>query len=399
MVALHPLSVSELTNQIKAALTQPALQSVAVQGEVSNFLHHRSGHMYFSLKDTHSRIKAVMFRGRNQRLSFTPKNGDTLIALGSVGVYEPNGEYQLYVDMLFPQGIGDLHLAFEDLKAKLEAEGLFDPGRKRSLPLLPRRVGVITSPSGAALRDILHVLRRRHPGVNVLLFPALVQGEEAPESLVRALSLAQNTDVDVLIIGRGGGSFEELAAFNDEGLARAIAQSDIPVVSACGHETDFTLADFVADCRAPTPSAAAELVVPLREELLAAVTSMRNRMVSALRRRIDSERRYLGQLQHSPVLARPEHMFRQRRQRLDELWTSLGRFQRSALVLRRGKLAAAVGKLESLSPLNTLARGYSVCQNGRGEIVRQAKQVSLGELVYLTLQEGSLSCLVEERKP
>jgi len=399
MVFVQPISVSQLTKQIKAALAHASLQDVAVEGEISNFVHHRSGHMYFSLKDADSRIKAVMFRGRNQRLSFVPKNGDTLIAVGSVGVYEPNGEYQLYVDLLLPQGIGDLHIAFEQLKAKLEGEGLFDSKRKRALPTLPHRVGVITSPSGAALRDILNVLQRRHPGVKVLLFPALVQGEGAPDSLIQALSFAQNTDVDVLIIGRGGGSFEELAAFNNEGLARAIAQSSIPVVSACGHETDFTIADFVADLRAPTPSAAAELVVPLREDLLVSVTSFQNRMVNALQRRIESERRYLKRLRQNPVLQKPEHTINQRRQHLDELWTSLGRFHRHAVVLRREKLAGVAGKLETLSPLNTLARGYAICQNDQGLILREAKQVSLGEIVHVTLREGSLSCTVEGKKP
>lgn len=395
---LQPVSVSELTQQIKTALAGPEFQSVAVQGEVSNFLHHRSGHMYFSLKDSNSRIKAVMFRSRNQRLQFVPKNGDTLIAVGSVGIYEPNGEYQLYVDLLFPQGIGELHLAFEQLKEKLEREGLFAAERKRPLPVLPGRIGVVTSPSGAAIRDIIHVLTRRYPGVQVLIFPALVQGAGAPASLTGALAMAQNTDVDVIIIGRGGGSFEELSAFNDEGLVRAIAASAIPVVSACGHETDFTLADFAADLRAPTPSAAAELVVPLQEELFEHISSLQKRMVDSLRRRIQAERRYLLQLSQSPILQRPESYLNQLRQRLDELWTGLGRTQRHNLVLRRGKLESAVGKLETLSPLKTLGRGYAICQNERGEILRQADQTREGEVVHVTLQKGSLSCTVEGRR-
>lgn len=398
MLVMQPISVSELTNQIKVALSSPEFQSIAVEGEVSNFVHHRSGHMYFSLKDAHSRIKAVMFRSRNQRLDFVPKNGDTLVAVGSVGVYEANGEYQLYVDLLFPQGIGDLHLAFEQLKMKLAEEGLFDAARKRSLPTLPHRVGVITSPSGAALRDILHVLTRRYPGVQVLVFPALVQGEGAPASLIQALSMAQRTDVDVLIMGRGGGSFEELAAFNDEGLARAIAQSSVPVVSACGHETDFTIADFVADLRAPTPSAAAELVVPRQAELLATVDSLQKRLISSLRRRVQTERRYVTQISQNPVLQNPGYHLNQRRQRLDELWTNLGRFHRNSIVLKRGSLANVVGKLETLSPLKTLGRGYSICQDDQGQIIRQAQQVGLGEVVHVTLQEGSLSCKVEGRK-
>ena len=338
-----------------------------------------------------------MFRGRNQRLEFLPKNGDTLVAVGSIGVYEPNGEYQIYVDLLLPQGIGDLHLAFEQLKERLEREGLFDASRKRPLPALPHRIGVITSPSGAAIRDILHVLLRRYPGVQVLVFPALVQGEGAPASLIGALELAQGTDVDVIIMGRGGGSFEELSAFNDGQLARAMAGSRIPIVSACGHETDFTIADFVADLRAPTPSAAAELVVPLQEDLLREVASLQNRMVGFLERKIRSDRRYVKQLSQSPLLQRPDFHVNQLRQRLDELWTGLGRYQRHGVVLKRGKLANVVGKLETLSPLQTLARGYAICQTEQGAILRQAYDVEPGEIVHVTLHEGSLTCTVEGR--
>jgi len=394
---VQPITVSELTRMISSALADPVFQNLAVIGEVSNFVHHSSGHMYFSLKDAHSRIKAVMFRSRNRLLKFLPKNGDTVIAVGSVGVYEPNGEYQLYVEVLFPQGIGELHLAFEQLKAKLEAEGLFDPARKKPLPLLPRRVGVITSPSGAALRDILNVLTRRHPGVNVLVFPALVQGEEAPASLRHALELAQGTDCDVLIIGRGGGSFEELSAFNDEQLARAIAQSAIPVVSAVGHETDFTIADFVADLRAPTPSAAAELVVPLQSELRAAVGSYGVRLAAALRRKIGAERRFLAQLTKSAALKRPDFMVNQLRQRVDDLVTSLGLHTTHNLALRRSRLGTFAGKLETLSPLKTLARGYAICSDEEGRVLRSAEQVSSGDAVNVTLYQGRLVCRVEGR--
>lgn len=395
---MQPISVSELTKQIKQALQGPAFQSVAVEGEVSNFVHHSSGHMYFSLKDTQSRIKTVMFRGRNQRLDFIPKNGDTLVAVGSLGVYEASGEYQLYVDLLFPQGVGSLHLAFEQLKEKLEKEGLFDSARKLFLPFLPHRVGVITSPTGAAIRDIIHVLKRRYPGVQVLVFPTLVQGEGAPESLIRALFLAQTTDCDVLILGRGGGSFEELSAFNDEGLARAIAQSTIPVVSAVGHETDFTIADFVSDLRAPNPSAAAELIVPLQEELQAAVNACQTRMIGAVQRRIQADRRYLKQISLSPALQRPEHGLNQLRQKLDDLWTSLGRDYRHRLMLRRSELGNVVGRLETLSPLKTLGRGYAICQDQQGQVLRYADKTQAGDLLKVTLQQGHLLCKVEGRE-
>lgn len=395
---MNPISVSELTRKIKWALTGEEFQNIALQGEVSNFVHHSSGHMYFSLKDDKSRIKVVMFRSRNQRLGFVPKNGETLIAVGSLGIYEPNGEYQLYVDVLLPQGIGELHLAFEHLKAKLEEEGLFDPQRKRPLPFLPQRVGIITSPTGAAIRDILQVLQRRHPGVQVLVFPALVQGEGAPESLLRALDLAQTTDVDVLIIGRGGGSFEELSAFNDEVLARAIASCSIPIVSAVGHETDFTIADFVADLRAPTPSAAAELVVPKQEDLKGTVIRLEERLQGAVLRFLTAERRYLNSLTQGVALQQPQLVIRRWRQRVDELWTSIGQHQRHDLELRRAQLSNLAGKLETLSPLSTLSRGYSICQDRDGQVVRRSQQVQVGEVVQIRLHEGGLVCKVEGRE-
>ena len=398
MAIVNPISVSELTRKIKWALAGQEFQNVAVEGEVSNFVHHSSGHMYFSLKDDQSRIKAVMFRSRNQKLGFVPQNGETLIAVGSLGVYEPNGEYQLYVDLLLPRGIGDLHLAFEQLKAKLEGEGLFANERKRPIPFLPHRVGVITSPTGAAIRDILQVLQRRHPGVQVLVFPALVQGEGAPTSLIQALQRAQTTDIDVLIMGRGGGSFEELSAFNDEALARAMAQCSIPIVSAVGHETDFTIADFVADLRAPTPSAAAELVVPKQEDLLAMVARLNQRLKTATTRHLAGERRYLARLTQGVALQQPQLVIRRWRQRVDELWTSLGHHQRYDLELKRAQLGNFAGKLETLSPLSTLSRGYSICQDAQGQVIRQANQVEVGGMVQIRLHEGELVCQVKGRE-
>mgnify|MGYP000902761702 FL=1 len=392
---VEPISVSELTKQIKQVFNNPPFQDLAVQGEISNFIHHRSGHMYFSLKDQNSRIKAVMFRGHNQHLNFPPKNGDTLIAIGSLGVYEPNGEYQLYVELLLPQGVGDLHLAFEQLKEKLQREGLFDPANKISLPYLPTRIGVITSPSGAALRDILNVLKRRHGGGDVLIFPALVQGDGAPKSLLEALAMSQKTNVDVIIMGRGGGSFEELGAFNDEHLARAIARSKIPIISAVGHETDFTIADFVADLRAPTPSAAAELVVPVKKDLVESIANSEERMKIAVTQKINSERRYLKQLTQSPVLLQPAQAIGQLRQKVDEQWSAIVRHNRHNLILLRSKLETHVGKLNTLSPLETLGRGYSICQDHNGKIVRDAKNVAVGSSLRVRLHRGDLLCKVE----
>lgn len=395
---MKPISVTELTLQIKDALGGAHFQNLAVEGEISNFVHHTSGHMYFSLKDEKSRLKAVMFRSRNRLLDFKPKNGDTLVALGSLGIYEPNGEYQLYVDLLLPLGVGDLHLAFEQLKTKLEQEGFFAEARKRPLPFLPTKIGVITSPTGAALRDILHVLKRRHPGVHVVVFPAQVQGEGAAASLLHALDQAGSGDVDLIIMGRGGGSFEELSAFNDEALARAIARCPVPVISAVGHETDFTIADFVADLRAPTPSAAAELAVPRRADLLERIASLQRRCGEAVRRQIDGERRYLRQLAAAPTLQRPANIVRYLRQKTDELWTSIARQQKHILSLRRAELQTCAGKLETLSPLKTLGRGYAICYDLAGQVLLSPRQIEQGDRVGVRLHKGNLVCRVEGRE-
>ena len=282
MAASEPqiYSVRELTAMVKERLTSdPRLAGVAVLGEISNFKHHSSGHMYFTLKDEHSRLRCVMFRRENMRLRFRPADGQAVIAKGDVSVYEAAGDYQLYVREMVPAGHGELALAFEQLKQKLAAEGLFDEERKRPLPVLPRRIGVVTSPEGAALRDIISVTRRRFPNMPILLAPAVVQGEEGPDSVVRAIRLMnEHGGVDVLIVGRGGGSLEDLWTFNDERVARAIAASRSPVIAAVGHETDFTIADFVADKRAPTPSAAAEMGVPYKRALLAHIQGKYERL-------------------------------------------------------------------------------------------------------------------------
>lgn len=392
---MNILQVKELTDRIKEALDRPELQNVAVMGEVSNFKHHSSGHMYFSLKDETSRIRAVMFRSRNRRLTFMPQDGDMVVAVGSVGVYEFSGDYQLYVDWLFPQGIGALSIAFEQLKSKLEREGLFDPSRKRQLPFLPRTVAVITSPTGAAVRDIISVAKRRHPGINILVIPALVQGAEAPASLVQALELAaEQPDVDVVIMGRGGGSFEDLAVFNDEELARAIFRCPKPVIAAVGHETDVTIADFVADVRAPTPSAAAELAVPSYLDLMEHVKHLEGRLQRVMVDKIKHGRRYLDQLQSAAVLKRPGERLRPLRMRVDELWTRLvsGASQRLEGGRQARDLLAA--KLDALSPLKTLVRGYAICQDAAGNVVTSYDQVLPGAEVSVRLRQGKLTCSV-----
>ncbi|REJ34022.1 MAG: exodeoxyribonuclease VII large subunit, partial [Bacillota bacterium] len=367
---------------VKERLTSdPRLAGVAVLGEISNFKHHSSGHMYFTLKDEHSRLRCVMFRRENMRLRFRPADGQAVIAKGDVSVYEAAGDYQLYVREMVPAGHGELALAFEQLKQKLAAEGLFDEERKRPLPVLPRRIGVVTSPEGAALRDIISVTRRRFPNMPILLAPAVVQGEEGPDSVVRAIRLMnEHGGVDVLIVGRGGGSLEDLWTFNDERVARAIAASRIPVISAVGHETDFTIADFVADKRAPTPSAAAEMAVPDKRALLAHIQGQYERLQSGVRRRIEQGRARLRLLESRPVLARPGELLLEYRQRVDDAEERAGRAARDMLDQRERALAAAAGKLDALSPVATLARGYAVARRAdTGPGGRRGGQAAAGD--------------------
>mgnify|MGYP001273946754 FL=1 len=392
------LTVLELTRYVKRMLDDDRLlQSVWVQGEISNFKWHHSGHIYFTLKDEYSQVKAVMFRSYANRLRFRPENGMQVIVQGNVTVYERDGVYQLYAAALEPAGLGALHLEFEQLKRRLAAEGLFDEALKRPLPRLPRVVGLVTAPTGAAIRDMITVSRRRFPGVRLILAPALVQGPGAAESLVRGLRLLSRVpEVDVIIIGRGGGSLEDLWAFNDEGLARAIRACPVPVVSAVGHETDFTIADFAADLRAPTPSAAAELVVPSRSELQGVVDGLRIRLATAARRAVERKRVRLRSLAERPVLQLPQGRLLQDRQRLDDLARRLEYVGGSLLAARRRELGALAGRLEALSPLAVLARGYAIARTMEGQVVKEAAQVQPGDRINLLLHKGSLRCQVEE---
>lgn len=391
------ISVYELTRTIKSKLENDSgLQRLWVRGEISNFTHHSSGHMYFTMKDSRAQIRCVMFRSDNRTLRFRPENGMQVIAAGDIGVYEPAGVYQLYVKALQPDGLGALHLAFEQLKRRLAAEGLFDEARKRPLPLLPRRIGIITSPTGAAIRDIIRVSRRRFPNLTLVVAPVLVQGEEAPEQIVTAIQrMNDHGRVDVLIVGRGGGSLEDLWAFNDERVARAIYASRVPVVSAVGHEIDFTISDFVADVRAPTPSAAAEIVVPSRLELVAALGSLRIRLVRALQNRWRLQRDRLERLASRPVLRRPLDGIHREQQRLDEQLRRLQAAMRRDLDERRGRLLALAARLEALSPLAVLQRGYSLTFTvPGGRLVRSARQVGVGDQLDIRVVDGTIHCQV-----
>ncbi len=391
------LSVRELTQHVKRIIEKDQLlQAVWVRGEISNFKWHSSGHIYFTLKDESSQVKCVMFRSSAQRLRFRPDNGMQVIVGGSVTVFERDGAYQLYASEMEPAGVGALHLEYEQLKQRLADEGLFDAALKRPLPLLPRRVGIITAPTGAAIRDMITIARRRFPSVRLVIAPALVQGSEAPASLIRSLELtARLPEVDVIIIGRGGGSLEDLWAFNNEALARAIRACPVPVVSAVGHETDFTIADFAADLRAPTPSAAAELVIPSRSELRGQVDGLRIRLAAAARRAVERKRTRLKSFADRPVLQRPEARLLQDRQRLDDLVRRLGFIGGRMLQADRRELRSLAGRLDALSPLAVLSRGYAIARDREGRVIKEAGQVSQGDSIQVMLHRGQIEARVE----
>lgn len=394
-------TVTQLTRTVKALLeSEPGLRRVTVRGELSNVKLHTSGHLYFTLKDSQAALRCVMFRSQVRAVRFQPREGLDVLALGSVGVYERGGQYQLYVDQLVPAGEGQLYAEYQRLKEQLEREGLFDPARKRPLPALPRTVGVITSPVGAALRDMVTVLRRRLPGVRILLSPALVQGEQAPESLVAALDrLVAFGGVDVVIIGRGGGSLEDLWAFNDERVVRAVAASPLPIVSAVGHETDVTLCDFAADVRAATPSAAAELVAPEAAELRRRVELLQARLVQRVAQQLRTQKERVRMLARSPVLTQPLRPLAEARQRVDEATGRLEVAFRRAVRERGTALAHLAARLESLSPLTTLARGYAVATRSDGTLVRQVADAPAGSRIQVRVSDGTLDCRVEAQRP
>ena len=392
-------SVSELTAELKALL-ENTFTGVWVEGEISNFKHHTSGHMYFTLKDERGQLRAVMFRGSNRGLQFRPEDGLAVIVFGNVTIYEPRGEYQVYVEYMEPKGLGALQLAFEQLKTRLEAEGLFDPARKRPIPLLPKKIGVVTSPSGAAIRDILQIIHRRFANVQVLIFPVRVQGEGAAAEIVEGVEfLNKRGDLDVLIVARGGGSIEDLWAFNEEVVARAIYASQTPVISAVGHETDFTIADFVADVRAPTPSAAAELVISRKAELSQRVDDLFSRLVSHMRYRAERSGERLRSLERHLRLLSPLERVKGQRERLRDGALALQSSMSHRLALWRGELRTAAARLDSLSPLAILARGYSVCRRLPDlSILTRAASIAEGERVEVLLHQGGLICRVEEQR-
>jgi len=387
----EPLSVSEVTARVKEVIAcDDLLADVRVVGEVSNLSRPASGHVYFTLKDAGAQLRCVMWRSYAARLSRLPRNGDAVIARGRIDVYERDGVYQLYVEALVGQGIGDLNAEFERLKQKLQAEGLFDPARKRPLPRFPCALGIVTSPTGAALQDILNVLRRRYPLIEVYLSPTLVQGEEAPAQIVQAIQRLNDLGCcDVILVARGGGSLEELCAFNDERVVRAIAASHVPVVSGIGHEIDYTLADFAADVRAPTPSAAAEIITPDINDLRLQVDGMSVALTDMMKVRLAEAEARLRALRRALRLLNPASQVTRQQERLREARARLASAYAHRLALLRLRLDALCARLEGAGPAATLARGYAIVRNAEGRTVRSARAVRGGDRLRVTMADGS----------
>ena len=421
MAEMDLITVSRLNTYVNRVVRSlEPLKNVWVVGELSNFKRYSSGHCYFSLKDEEGQVSCVMFAQFANRIDFQPKNGQSVVVLASADFYTKSGQFQLQISSMRLEGMGQLYQQFEALKSKLQEEGLFDEGRKRKLPFLPRKIGVITSPSGAVIRDIIHVLTRRNPHFDLLLIPAAVQGVQAAPSLVRALELMNlRDDVDVIIIGRGGGSIEDLWPFNEEMVARAVAASRIPVVSAVGHETDFSICDFVADMRAPTPSAAAEIIMPEYDSLIATIDMMGNRMRQNLSRRLNQADERLRRLVESRQLSDPLEIVRLRRERvqraidsralsdpyyivesrgqyLDLLESKLGHASINMRAKAENRLNTASAKLDALSPLKVLGRGYALVLDETGRAVQSATQAKPNQALELRLHDGRVRTTVTD---
>ena len=392
------LRVSELNQQIRELLeSQPFLSQVCVRGELSNYKIYPSGHHYFTLKDSDSSLKCVMFKSSAARLRFRPESGMGVIASGRVSVYPRDGVYQLYCTQLMPEGTGDLQVAYEQLKARLDAEGLFDPGHKKPLPRFPDRIAIITSSAGAAIHDMIRILGRRWPLAKVLLLPVRVQGVEAPAEIAGAIRYANEFSVaDVIITGRGGGSVEDLWAFNDERVARAIYASRIPVISAVGHEPDNPISDYVADRRASTPSNAAEIVVPDNREIAELLTGYELRAAQAMRKKLAALRERLDACGNRHVLTEPSAQFDNRRMELDRWRERLLAAEGARVAESRRRFTALTASLEAMSPLRVLARGYAIASDETGNCIRSVSQLQAGERVRLRLSDGSADCLVED---
>ena len=392
------LSVTQINEYIRALLAQDeVLSMICVRGEISNLTFHRSGHIYFTLKDETSVLKAVMFRSSAQKVKFALKEGMNVIVYGRISLYTPSGQYQLYAEDIQPDGIGALYIAYEQIKEKLSKEGLFDVSRKKAIPKLPSTVGIITSPTGAAIHDMINVMGRRFPMTKLLLYPALVQGDTAYKSLIAGIEYFNRTkSADVIIIGRGGGSMEDLWAFNNVELAYAIANSEIPVISAVGHESDFTICDFVADLRAPTPSAAAELAVPnfltVKNDLNKNILSAEKTLIS----KIQNYKKHLNMLASSRVLTSKENLLDEYKMKINIVSDKLDASMQNIMREKNHTYGILCAKLNAISPLNTLSRGYAIVQNNDGKALASVTDIKLGEKVTVSLSNGNFNAIVDE---
>ena len=394
----NSISVSELNGYIKTMMeSDDFLASVAIRGEISNFKHNVSGHLYFSVKDEGAAVSAVMFKTAASRLTFKPCDGMKVTLYGRVSVYEKTGQYQIYVQTMTSDGAGELARAYEMLKRRLDSEGLFAHERKRPIPVMPKRIGIITSPTGAALRDMINVTGRRYPIADIVLFPSSVQGIEAPPQLCMGIEFFNAVkNVDVIIIGRGGGSIEDLWAFNDEALVRAVAASEIPVISAVGHETDFTLCDFAADLRAPTPSAAAEIAVPDISVLRSGVLQMGERITNAIQTSLKKRSDDIALLERVISLNSPISRLENSKLGLMHLETRIENSMLGVMSTSKGRIAELSAKLEGMNPLSVLSRGYSVIRNGDGKMIHSSSQISVGESISVVMCDGEAKATVSE---
>ena len=390
------LSVTQVNEYIQRKMdADPLLTSVAVRGEISNYKLYPSGHHYFTIKDDGAALRCVMFKGNAFRLRFRPVNGMKVIAMGRISVFPRDGAYQLYCTAMTVDGIGDLHVAFEQLKEKLSAQGLFDPAHKKPIPAYPRTIGIITSSAGAAVHDMLRILRKRFPLCRVLLFPVRVQGVEAPPEIVGAIRYANRFQLaDLLIVGRGGGSIEDLWAFNDERVAYAIYESEIPVISAVGHEPDVTISDYVADLRAATPSNGAELAVPDQDSLRQMLDSVYQSMASSLNRQLKSARQHLKVLSESPALLSPTAYIDRKRKDLEFISHRLSGMQSRVLDRETQRFVALTAKLDAMSPLKVLSRGYAIAQGEDDSMIRSAEQINIGDHIRVSFSDGRISATV-----
>ncbi|MCK5812556.1 MAG: exodeoxyribonuclease VII large subunit [Clostridiales bacterium] len=394
------ITVTQLNTTISQLISNhEPLAHVLVEGELSNFKRHSSGHLYFSLKDERSLVRCVMFRGQTGRVNFNPIDGNKVIIKGHVGVYEKNGSYQLYVSEMTLHGAGDLYLKFEQLKKRLALEGLFEIERKRKIPYLPSTIGIITSPTGAVIKDITNVLDRRFPNYNAILYPSKVQGVDAHKTIISGIKYFNNfRNVDVIIIARGGGSIEDLWPFNEENLAYEIASSSIPIISAIGHETDFTIADFVADLRAPTPSAAAELVLPNLDDIKIYIKEKKIRLITSMKNLLVKKKQLLAYYADRPVMKRPDEYVNKLHQRIDQLDDKLKFHMKTKINSIEKDFVVLLGKMQSLSPLDTIKRGYAVIETEEKKLITSVKDVSKDDIIIAKMSDGIIISKVLDKE-